>query len=222
MRTLPIAQPKRQYRLYDACWQMPNGDMCRAERRLPATAPFERACATFSRGTVLKTPNGPQAIEDLRPGDSVTTLTGPASIQWIGSTIMIPIMPRQTQSRLTQLVRIQTSGMGMDEMGDLVVGPLARIARPLPEARDRAAYRALDPLMAFGDGHAFAIIPPSPVRLFQIVVSSFAPVFAHGLWIETLHAPTKSQEFADDWPLLAQLSVPAAARQGNGMARLMR
>jgi hypothetical protein len=38
----------------------------------------------FMQGTKLATPDGEVAVEDLRPGDAVTTAVGPALVRWVG------------------------------------------------------------------------------------------------------------------------------------------
>ncbi|MGB1235438.1 MAG: Hint domain-containing protein [Planktomarina sp.] len=207
--------PQRKFhRLYNVSYLAANGDQKQLERKLPARPAFEKACAAFGRGTLIDTVDGPEAIEDLQPSMWVKTPIGQARITWIGSTVMIPDLHASSESALTQLIRVQTSILSQSEYGDLVLGPLARIARPLPDAMDGQAFRYMDPYAAFGDGAVFPITPSSPVRMFQIMLEGACVVCTQGLAVETLN-PGHLKEFAtaEDWPLLAQLFASAPAPQ---------
>lgn len=202
--------PRKLYRLYEIKFQMANGDMRMIERKLPARPAFEKACAAMARGTLVKTPNGAEAIEDLGPGDIVMSPDGPSKITWIGSTVMIPNLTDAKETTLTQLMRVQTSTLFQGEHGDLVLGPLARVVRTLPDAARPHTYAPKDPFDAFGEGTVIPIIPTGPVRMFQIMLDKGHAVMAQGIAVETLR-PDHLEDFAtaEDWHLLGQLFAAA-------------
>jgi Hint domain len=67
-------------------WQDGNGDVGGTfPPGTPVAVPWD-TLACFTHGTLIDTPDGPRLIEDLEPGDLVTTLgNGSQPLRWVGS-----------------------------------------------------------------------------------------------------------------------------------------
>ena len=85
----------------------------------------------FGSGTLILTPDGEKAIEDLRPGDLVTTLDrGPCAIQWISRSQHA--WPGSPDKEKPILITSGSIGAGKP-VRDLVVSPQHRILLDGPE-----------------------------------------------------------------------------------------
>ena len=94
-RALPLT------RRYEVAYLSNEGEVITANRVAPAMEIFEEAFSAFSRGTLIATPDGPVAIEDLVPGQLITTEDGPRMLRWRGALTVIPGQPTTTE--LTRL-----------------------------------------------------------------------------------------------------------------------
>lgn len=156
---------------------------------VPQTEVFERAVSGFARGTVLSTPSGPRAIEDVLPGDTIHSSEGPQRVLWIGSAA---IMPGQAQpgSMLDGLIRVTGEAFGVGRPGgDVVLGPGAAILHNPPQFRAaNGEGHVLTPLQDFIDGvSVFKVTPPSAVKVYHLMLGRHAAVQAGGLEIESYH-----------------------------------
>lgn len=156
---------------------------------VPQTDVFERAVSGFARGTVLATPNGPVAIEDLLPGDMVQSSQGPQRVRWIGSAA---IMPGQALpgSMLDGLIRVTAEAFGVGQPGsDVVLGPGAAILHNPPQFRAATGEgHVLTPVQDFIDGvSVFKVTPPSAVKIYHLMLDRHAAVQAGGLEVESYH-----------------------------------
>lgn len=93
----------------------------------PEARSAESSPACFTRGTLIETPSGLRAIEELTVGDTVVTLDhGPQSIRWIGTVSFTAAQLRAAP----HLVPIRLKRGGLSDglpMRDLVVSPQHRI-----------------------------------------------------------------------------------------------
>ena len=96
-----------------------------AQHKAPTLPLFEDAFSAFARGSLMSTPNGHVAVEDLQPGNKLSTSTGePAKILWIGSSTFVPADPE----RRMPLIRIMADTFGPSRPSSfLTVGPSARL-----------------------------------------------------------------------------------------------
>jgi len=199
------APVRRVYRLYDVQYITSHGDIEHTEYKFPARSVFEQACSAMARRTLIDTPKGPVAVEDLAPGNVVSSGSGPDKIAWIGSTMMTAHLPLACASTLTNLVRIQASAIRPNADSDVVLGPLARVARRRPFSKDLEDFEIGPPAELFGDA-AFTIIPTSPMQMFHIMLESAVGVMSQGLRIETLTAKHIMENAEEgDWTMIAQL-----------------
>ena len=157
-------------------------------RKVPRIQVFEEAAGAFAQGTLLLTDTGEVAIEDLQPGDRVATSVGTsARVLWIGSSSFAP--PRMS-GRRTPLLRIMDDAFGSGQPGRyLTVGPYARLLHTPPHLRGQFGETPLmTPVGEFVDGvNVIEVTPPTPVRLFQLVLDRHAAIKANGLLFETFH-----------------------------------
>ncbi len=103
---LPAAQPSPPAgagaiqpltRLHDVARLRPDRSAAQACIAAPALPEIGAAFSALARGSLVATPSGPVAVEDLRPGDLVTTAeAGAEPLVWIGSITLFPkVPPRQ-------------------------------------------------------------------------------------------------------------------------------
>jgi hypothetical protein len=162
-------------------WLNQAGDCEETRILIPALPAFEAAFCAFARGTLVDTPNGPTAIEDLLPGDLVLTADGGTQpITWIGTTTLVPT-GGNPDLRAVSLHRVMTDAFGMSRpMSYMVTGPSARILS--------RSGQVLMPISAFEDGvQVTALTPPSPVEMFNICLPMHAMIRAGGLEMESYH-----------------------------------
>ena len=155
----------------------------------PALPVFETAFTAFGRGAILRTENGPMAVEDLLPGDRVMTAeSGFQTLMWRGAITLHPA--RNGQPSLGAMTRITTDAMGYGRPNpDLVLGPSARILYKNPAIKMlTGTASALVPIRDFVDGSStIALNPMSPVQCYQLGFQRHCCVNVNGIDVETLH-----------------------------------
>lgn len=174
-------------RSYEIAALRADGSLYIGQDKAPAIPLFESAFSAFARGTVIATPQGDVAIEDLQPGDMVNTSTGePARLIWIGSSSFVPA----DAGRRVPLIRIMADTFGQGRPSSfLTVGPSARILHTPHHLRsDAGTQRLFTPVREFIDGvNVIEVVPPTPVRLFHICLDRHAAISAGGIEMETFH-----------------------------------
>ncbi len=179
--------PKMPMRSFEIAALRADGSLYIGQDKAPAIPLFESAFSAFARGTLIATPQGQIAIEDLQPGDMVNTSTGEAAkLVWVGSSSFVPA----DAGRRMPLIRIMADTFGQGRPSSfLTVGPGARILHTPHHLRSEAGEkRMLTPVREFLDGvNVIEVVPPTPVRLFHIVLDRHAAVNAGGIEMETFH-----------------------------------
>jgi hypothetical protein len=177
-------------RKFEIACLLPCGNARTSHHLAPATDLFEATSSAFARGTLISTPHGPMAIEDLCPGDLVDTVSGdPEPVVWIGSTSFSPAQTLPNSS-LTGLIRVIADGYSKSgALGDLVLGPNARVLQSRPSLEQIIGVKSvLTPARDLEDGHsAFMVTPPCTVRLFHVRLQRHAAIYAGGRPVETYH-----------------------------------
>ncbi len=182
--TAITAEPPR--RRVEIAWLRRNGDVQLATQSIPAIPLFEDCFAAFTHGTLLQTPQGPTAIEDILPGDHVITEQhGPQPVLWRGS---MTCQANTPHDRCRTLTRITADGFGIGRpLRDMLIGPGGRLlcrARSGPTRRGQA----LAPVTMLHDGASvFAVTPPGAVQLYHLVLPIHATLRANGLEMESYH-----------------------------------
>ncbi len=159
------------------------GEATRFTRIGPSLPLFEEAFTAFARGSLVQTPDGLVAIDDLAPGTAVTTAQGAAEVLWIGSVLLAPL---PDGSGTPDLFRIEADTFGLDRPGsDLLLGPAARLLRPV---RSAPGGRALVPVtdLAGLDG-VIRLRPATPVRLYHLALEVQAVIRVNGVEVESYH-----------------------------------
>ncbi|GAW34365.1 hypothetical protein RA2_01413 [Roseovarius sp. A-2] len=208
------AQPVARHHLtehtrrYHALWLDRFGAIQETEQDAPATPPFEAAHSAFVRGTLVSTPRGPLAVEDLLPGDKVLSVNnGPLAVHWIGSMTMHPDgAPGPTR----KLTRIMADAFGINRpLSDLMTGPGARLLSRPRHLRDRlGSDHVLTPPHAMADGHgAVCITPRQPVTLYHLCLRRHAVICVNGLQAESYHPGTGLDRALDARQLRQFLSL---------------
>lgn len=143
----------------------------------------------FTRGTRIATPFGPVAVEDLRPGDRISTLDdGPQEVLWSGHR-------RMTGARLYAMphlrpIRIRAGAMGEDRPdADLIVSPEHRML-----VRGAAAmnlFNTPEVLVAAGDlidGQMVHVDQSlKEVTYHHLLLDRHQVVWANGIETESFH-----------------------------------
>lgn len=164
-------------------------DLWVIERRM-RRGPRDRNAGTdvlcFVPGTRIATPQGPRAVEELRPGDMVTTLDeGAQPLIWTGER-------RVTGARLLvepglAPVRIAAGGAGGD--ADLLVSPGHRLL--LRSAAALALFGAPEVLVAARDlldGRAVRVAETrGELRYLHLLLERHQILIANGVPVESFH-----------------------------------
>ena len=156
----------------------------------PASPDFEAAFGAFARGTLINTPDGPVAVEDITPGEMIETAEeGAKPLLWKGAMTIFPDMP-DVARRPVALTRITAEAFGIGRpTPDLVLGPWARLA--LRQAAFRAEVgceQAMVPASALADDSGvLALRPVTPLRLYHLCLHGQQTIRANGLEAESFH-----------------------------------
>ena len=180
-------------RKYEVASLSRDGSVRYSEHIAPASVEFESAFSAFAHGTMIATPDGPRAVEDLVPGTPVITHRGPVlPVVWIGMMTLVPSAPVEDPEQL-RLTRIMADAFGLAKpMPDLILGHGARLLRSPAALREYAMQTdVLTPARAFVDGvGAIAITPPAPIALYHLCLPHHAIIRAAGLDVESFHPGT--------------------------------
>ncbi len=186
----PATKQKAQLRRYEVCSLLKNGDISQTRHIAPALPMFEDAFCAFTRGSLVETPQGQMAIEDLLPGDDVLTQDGSSeTVLWKGSVTLIPGR-EDTRGRTRPLTRIMADTFGMQKpMSGVITGPAARLlGTPTHMRHLNGGQPMLTPVSEFQDGMGIIeTLPPTPVELFHICVARHSVIRVDGLQFETYH-----------------------------------
>jgi hypothetical protein len=142
---------------------------------------FEKIIICFVRGTLLDTPNGPKAVEELEIGDLVDTLDhGPQEIRWIGRR-MVPAVGKFAP------VRIKKGALG--NRRDLLVSPQHRML--LTGCQMELLFgeeQVLATAKSLVDDHSILIQPGGLVEYHHIMFDQHEIVFAEGAPSESFYS----------------------------------
>lgn len=183
----------RAMRKFHIAYLRPDDTVSWTEQIAPATPLFDSAFTAFSHGTLLHTPSGQIAVQDIEPGMMITTSDrGPSRVIWIGSTTLVPaaLGVEASACRLTRILP-DAFGLGRPE-ANLMVGPGARILARPPGLQDSFGHdRILTPATDLVDGmNVIELIPQRPVTVFHLCLRRHAIIRASGIEAETFHPGT--------------------------------
>lgn len=180
-------KPAFGVRVADVAALLDDGHTVIGQRRIPTLQPFDSAFAAFAQGTLFQTRNGLTAIEDLHPGDWLTTAGGAEEqITWIGSAMF----STQDLGTRMQLTRVMPDSFGIGRPENFVsFGSAARLLQTPPDLRGTAsADSMMTSVDRFVDGiNVIEVSPPTPVRLFHVATRRHAALRVGGLEVESYH-----------------------------------
>ncbi|MEZ5912726.1 MAG: Hint domain-containing protein [Paracoccaceae bacterium] len=169
-------------------------------RIAPAQPIFEEAFSAVARGTLIATPEGQVAIEDLRPGMKVITLeNGVETLPWIGSIARYPIPAHDNRPDLVPLTRVTAEALGYARpAADLMVGPGARmLMRNLRGDGMAGDRKVFGQVRALEDGFGvFRVTPASAVTLYHLAFKGQRTIIANGVELESYHPGAAAKTFA--------------------------
>ncbi len=177
------------------------GHLVQESLAMPLLPAEQGICAAFARGTLIATPEGAIAVEDLAPGDAVLTRdTGAQPLAWVGS-VTLRLRAGETAQPAGAL-RVVAGGFGpLLPEPDLVLHESAHILMPQAAEEGRRGS-ALIPLADLADDHSvFRLRPPGPIEFFNLAFETHQIVCANGLAVESFHparvlgtAPSSARE----------------------------
>ncbi|WP_212524101.1 Hint domain-containing protein [Actibacterium sp. MT2.3-13A] len=201
-------------RRYEVAGLTPSGQIDSFTRVAPATPAFEDAFAGFARGTLIQTPRGPVAVEDLVPGIPISVDGEDLPLLWVGSMTVFPNLPEQPEEN-GHLTRITADAFGLGRpMPDLLLGARARLMFRHSRCEALLGRRsAFAPARAFIDGmSAIQITPAAPVAVFHLALERQAVLRANGVEVESFHPGTSADQMMGREALDLLLSLFPHAR----------
>jgi len=189
-QVLPAGRSHRAMRKYQIAYLRPDGASRWTEQIAPASPIFDSAFSAFAHGTLIHTPSGRIAVQDLDPGMTVSTADdGDGTVLWVGSMTIVPaaLGVDQAAGRMTRIMP-DAFGLGRPE-SNLMAGPGARLLTRPPGLRDSFGQdRVLTPATDLVDGmNAIEVIPPRPVTVYHLCLRRHAIIRAAGIEVETFH-----------------------------------
>lgn len=152
------------------------------------------------RGTLVDTPSGPVAVEDIAPGDLVMTKDrGAVPVRWIGSRRLSAEELAADPS--LRPVRIAAGALdGERPSRDLVVSPQHRVL--VSGWRAELLFgeeEVLVPAKALVNGRTIRVDPPAgPTEYFHLMFDAHEVIFTEGAPTESFHAgPYSLRELGD-------------------------
>ena len=180
------AETRRQ-RNFDIEW-LANDGAPQAETRVAPSLPFiETAFNAFARGSLVDTPNGSIAIEDLQPGDMICTENdGAMPLLWKGGMTI----SRQSYAADGPLFRVTNGSFGnLDAMPDPLFGLGARLLRTQCETGG-----VLHEISSLCDGFSVVrVFPRSAVQVFHLALGHHSIIRVNGLAMESFHPGHKNK-----------------------------
>jgi hypothetical protein len=178
-----------------------------------------------ARGTEIGTPDGPVPVEELKPGDFVSTRDrGPRPVRWIGSRRVTPFEMRTDPS--LRPIRIMPGALGPGRPARaLRVSPQHRIL--VGDWRTELFFgedEVLVPAKALADGDRIHVDRAADeVEYFHVLFDTHEIMMTEGLPTESFHPgdyALREMEAASRRELLAILPVLAEPGSGPPTARM--
>lgn len=218
-----LATDDRPRVAYDLAWLNANGRPEWDTRMLPASLAVDAACSNVARGSLIGTPNGDVAVEDLIPGMEVTTLHGKATIQWIGARTL---PERAADGDRPALFRVTAGAFAHDApRHDVVLSASAAVLLQSEACRRLIGQeRAFAPISAFEDGYNITrITPAGDITVFNLAFREQEAFSANGVSVESFHPGRNSGSLLRDDVLrdLARLFPHLNASNAFGPQRIV-
>lgn len=195
----PIKKPNL-FRLQFAAL-MPDGETRRGALAVPAIPVFEECATGFAQGTLLPTPFGARAIEDICPGDVILDSHGDEDVvTWIGSTTL-PGAASATEGAIRKLARVPADPLcGGAAATDFLAGPAARMRiRHARLERLLGKTAVLAPLCDYIDGERIVgVVPHGAVALYHVMLGDHRLLRLAGLEIESYHPGNACMELPSE------------------------
>ncbi len=186
-------ETRRERHCFHVAALMPDGQISEFEHMAERDLFLEDICANFARGTLIATPSGETAIEDLRPGDTIRTRdNGDQVLRWIGS-CTFPPLARERPEQPRRAIRIKADALGeMRPMQDLLVSSRFRLLSNHPScAALFGSSETLAPALDILDEEAIFGLSPAPdLEFFNVMLDSHQIIRANGLETESYHPGT--------------------------------
>ncbi|MFT4716879.1 MAG: hypothetical protein ACI861_001624 [Paracoccaceae bacterium] len=165
-----------------------DGSISSVDHMAPGELFLEDICACFGRGTLIATPQGQIAVEDLKPGDKIKTRdSGDQVLRWISSCAL----PSGDSDQAGEMaLRIKADALGeLRPMQDLVVSPRFRLLTNHPSCEALfGSPETLAPAADLLDGDTILQVRPAPgLEFFNLMFDSHQIVEANGLATESYH-----------------------------------
>ena len=230
-RSSPLTRPSQQaaalrrHGSFDLAWLNAQGHPEWETRVLPVSDVIDAAISSLARGTLLSTPDGQIAVEDLNPGMLVNTAIGPpAQVQWIGSRCYAEGSDPSTEKR-APLYRVCAGAFGHNApTHDLVLAHAAAVLLRTPACRKLIGQdMGFAPITAFEDSYNVTrILPAGEMTVYNIALRDHEAIIANGLPIESFHPCRNASHLLNQDGLreLARLFPHLSARNGFGPQRV--
>ncbi len=153
----------------------------------------------FTKDTVIKTPDGPRAVQSLSVGDWVLTRDhGPRQIKWTGSRTLGK--QELAESPHLRPVRIRAGALGQSQPSkDLTVSPQHKVYLSDPALQLLfGVEEALVPAKGLVDGHTVVESDTDEVTYYHIMFDRHEVVHANGAWSESFYPGATALDSLND------------------------